>query len=95
MDPVTLALAGPQISAKSTSHQDLHLSYLHWMTPTMSPKIIMKKALLIQTIIAGLILQGALGALFTTSPGGTTHIMALLDEQRQPTKGKDQMVQAV
>jgi hypothetical protein len=80
MDPVTLALAGPQISAKSTSHQDLHLSYLHWMTPTTSPKIIMKKALLIQTIIAGTI---------------TTHIMALLDEQQQPTKGKDQMVQAV
>jgi hypothetical protein len=40
----------------------------------------MKKDLLIQTIIAGTI---------------TTHIMALLDEQQQPTKGKDQMVQAV
>jgi hypothetical protein len=34
MDPVTLALAGPQISAKSTSHQDLHLSYLHWLDNT-------------------------------------------------------------
>jgi hypothetical protein len=65
------------------------------MTPTTSPKIIMKKALLIQTIIAGMILQDALGTLFTTSLGGTKHIMALLDEQQQPTKGKDQMVQAV
>jgi hypothetical protein len=65
------------------------------MTPTTSPKIIMKKALLIQTIIAGMILQDALGTLFTTSLGGATHIMALLDEQQQPTKGKDQMVQAV
>jgi hypothetical protein len=35
------------------------------MTPTTSPKIIMKKALLIQTIIAGMILQDALGTLFT------------------------------
>jgi hypothetical protein len=49
------------------------------MTPTTSPKIKMKKALLIQTKIAGMILQGALGTLFTTSIGGTTHIMALLD----------------
>jgi hypothetical protein len=65
------------------------------MTPTTSPKIITKKALLIQTIIAGMILQGASGTLFTTSLGGTTHIMALLNERRQPTKGKDQMVQAV
>jgi hypothetical protein len=67
------------------------------MTPrTTSPKIIIKKALLIQTIIAGMILQGAWGTLFTTSLGGrTTHIMALLDEQQQPTKGKDYMVQAV
>jgi hypothetical protein len=43
------------------------------MTPTTSPKIIMKKALLLQTIIAGMILQGAWGTLFTTSLGGTTH----------------------
>jgi hypothetical protein len=71
------------------------MTYYTWMTPTTSPKIIMKKALLIQTIIAGMILQGAWGTLFTTSLGSTTHIMALLDERQQPTKGKDQMVQAV
>jgi hypothetical protein len=49
-------------------------------TPIHVQRRTMKKALLIQTIIAGTI---------------TTHIMALLDEQQQPTKGKDQMVQAV